>query len=139
MISKPDSRLYSLDYDWLWTNPPHNDGSPACLRVTLISEGEPVPTSDFSPETRSVRELVDAWLQTLSFEEPDLWGEGGWAARVIRSDEASTARAGENSVELELWSAGEDVADGIEAATRSLYEGVLRGTDVQVTYEQLPR
>ena len=42
-------------------------------------------------------------------------------------------------VVLELWSAGEDVADGIQAGTESLYEGVLHGSDVQVAYEQLPR
>lgn len=168
-----ETRLYELDYDWLWRNPPHNDGSPARIRVRLyrnsIDEGEAgsatdsqlnsgtVAASDFTPtgstppsestpitppdsepnvsvppsNQASVQALVDGWLQTLSFEEPDLWGQGGWATRVLCSEE--------NLVVLDLWSAGEDVADGIEAATRSLYESVLRGTDVQVDYEQLPR
>lgn len=190
-----DDRLYRPDYDWLWRNPPHNDGSPARIRVRLysnsIDEGEagsatdsrpssgtvapsdftptgstspsdstPITPSDSEPNVNvppsnsepkvsappsdsesnvsvppsnqaSVQTLVDSWLQTLSFEEPDLWGQGGWATRVLSSEE--------NVVVLDLWSAGEDVADGIEAATRSLYESVLRGTDVQVDYEQLPR
>lgn len=179
-----DDRLYRPDYDWLWRNPPHNDGSPARIRARLyrnsIGEGEAgsttdsrpnsytVAPSDFTPtgstppsdatpitpsnsdptvsvppsnsepnvsvppsNQASVQTLVDSWLQTLSFEKPDLWGQGGWATHVLSSEE--------NQVVLDLWSAGEDVADGIEAATRSLYESVLRRTDVQVDYEQLPR
>ncbi|WP_072341970.1 hypothetical protein [Actinomyces urinae] len=119
-----DDRLYEPDYDWLWTYPPHNDGSEARLRIVL-------QRADDGSADSSLLDLVHSWLDTLLVFEESTWGAGGWAVRLVyeRSDR----------VLLELWSAGEDVADGLQAGTESLFAGVLQDTDVQVTYEQLPR
>ncbi|MDO5048850.1 MAG: hypothetical protein Q4D87_03095 [Actinomycetaceae bacterium] len=127
-----NERLYSLDYDWLWAAPPHNDGSEARLRVflkwTLIDSSddayEGVPGGPLG-------KVVRDWLGSLPYSDGGIWGEGGWAASIIKEDS--------DGVVLDIWSAGEDVADGIEAGTLSLFEGVLRAHPVDVRYEQLPR
>lgn len=119
-----DERLYEPDYDWLWTYPPHNDGSEARLRITLQG-------ADDGATNSSLPDLVHNWLDTLLVFEESTWGAGGWAVRIVSE--------ADDQVVLELWSAGEDVADGLQAGTESLFEGVLQDTDLQVTYEQLPR
>lgn len=50
-------------------------------------------------------------------------------------------RPGDNCADrvcLDLSSGGEDVLDGIEAATAEAYEQVIRNTDLLVSWEQLP-
>lgn len=134
-----DERLYQLDYAWLWDDPPHNSGPEARLRVRLSAKGDreldlrerPEPgQSDLEPD---VSALVHHWLDSLSDSEPPIWGEAGWATTIV------SEQPGANAVVLDLWSAGEDVADGIHDATRSFYNGVLRDQPVSVVYEQLPR
>lgn len=90
----PNTQRYQMDYDWLWTQPPHNDGTPATVRVTITGKG--------------ARRAVDKWLDQL---QPDSRGMGGWTVRDVSTS---------TQVILEITSAGEDVADGIEWGTDSL-------------------
>ncbi|MDO5033986.1 MAG: hypothetical protein Q4E01_01155 [Actinomycetaceae bacterium] len=127
-----DERLYRLDYDWLWSKPPHNDGSVAKLRVILEASSkidEEVPSA--AGLQLSLQNVVREWLESLPYSAPPVWGAGGWAASVVEEEP--------RRVVVEVWSAGEDVADGIEDAARSLYDAVLQGRAVSAVYEQVPR
>ncbi len=82
---RPDPRLYRVDYDWLWTNPPHNDGSPATLRIHLQAAAAPgtrlidrkrkhVPAGD-SPEGLETR--IRSWWKSLDSDDSGIRGGGG--------------------------------------------------------------
>lgn len=93
------AKKYVMDYDWLWTRPPHNDGTSATVRLTVRGAGA----------GRAVR----AWLDRLAAENDGFSGRGGWGARLHECllDDAV----------VDLVSGGEDVADGIEDATDEAY------------------
>ncbi|QOR47564.1 FMN-binding negative transcriptional regulator [Trueperella pecoris] len=131
-----DSRRYALDFDWLWTNPPHNDGSPAILRL-ILTDGQ----------TTTARVAADAWLATLTEFEDGQRGRGGWAVYDVvgmgSDDGAGADSAGAEGecgqVVLDLISGGEDVLDGIDSAATEAYENLIAGTDLGVEWVQLPR
>ncbi|WP_406712943.1 FMN-binding negative transcriptional regulator [Trueperella pyogenes] len=125
---REDSRRYTVDYDWLWTNPPHNDGSPAVLRL-ILTDGP----------TTSARAAAEAWLATLTEFGDGRRGSGGWAVDVVKMADKATCQGAHGDVVLDLISGGEDVADGIDAAATEAYEQVIAGSDLGVTWEQLPR
>ncbi|QOQ38036.1 hypothetical protein [Trueperella pecoris] len=120
MTASHDPRKYSVDYDWLWTRPPHNDGTPATVRLTL-TDGRGSRAHD----------AVDAWLASLGPAEDGMYGQAGWV--VVEKERRR------RSVVLEITSGGEDVADGIDDGTDAAYRAVIEGTDLEVTWEQLPR
>lgn len=93
---------YRVNLDWLWGTPPGNDGTPATVRAALF--GNDAHTS------------AEAWLRTLSADEDGRRGEGGWGAELVNSDDTSGPAL------VDITSAGEDVADGIEDGTKNLYE-----------------
>ncbi|MDY5403553.1 MAG: FMN-binding negative transcriptional regulator [Trueperella sp.] len=118
---KEDPRRYVVDYNWLWVDPPSNDGTPAVLRLVLTD----------GIRTRA-RVAADAWLAGLP-SDGRMRGSGGWAVREARECPHSGAFV------VELISAGEDVADGIEAAAEDAYANLIAGTDLGARWEQLPR
>lgn len=130
-------RRYRLDYDWLWTDPPHNDGTPATVRL-VVADGKRIKAAA----------AVEAWLASLPKLGENTYGRGGWTVRLVRtpseeekSDGVTEKRPGDNCADrvcLDLSSGGEDVLDGIEAATAEAYEQVIRNTDLSVSWEQLP-
>lgn len=93
---------YRVNLDWLWGTPPGNDGTPATVRAALF--GVDAHTS------------AEAWLRTLSADEGGRRGEGGWGAELVNPDDTSGPAL------VDITSAGEDVADGIEDGTQNLYE-----------------
>lgn len=115
-----DPRRYVLDYDWLWNNPPHNDGTPAAVRMTVGdgAEGE-------------ARPAVEAWLSSLPSIAAGFYGRDGWATRIVQFRPQTAV--------LEIISGGEDVLEGIDAGTYEAYDQMVRGTDLTVLWEQLPR
>lgn len=115
-----DPREYVVDYDWLWTNPPHNDGAPATVRLA-VTDGE----------RDQAQPLVDKWLATLERDPAGNYVCGGWGVRVATRDDAH--------VTLDITSGGEDVADGIQDGTESAFEYLGNGTDLDLQWEQLPR
>ncbi|CAM3851014.1 hypothetical protein [Corynebacterium frankenforstense] len=121
----PDERRYEVDYDWLWTNPPHNDGTPATVRMT-VTDGR----------RDAAAPAVEAWLGTLT-PSGDAFVCGGWVARVIERHGSRGDAPGR--VVVDLTSGGEDVADGIQDATEQAYAHLGEATDLGLTWEQLPR
>lgn len=121
----PDERRYEVDYDWLWTNPPHNDGTPATVRMT-VTDGR----------RDAAAPAVTAWLETLT-PSGDAFVCGGWVARVIERHGVRGDAPGR--VVLNLTSGGEDVADGIQDATEQAYAHLGEDTDLGLSWEQLPR
>lgn len=120
MTSPRDPREYLVDYDWLWTRPPHNDGTPATLRLR-VTDGK----------CTSARERVDAWLAEIA--DPDgFHGSGGWAVSEVAAEDTG-------SVILLITSGGEDVADGIQDGSEEAFEHLGRGTDLGLAWTQLPR
>lgn len=109
---------YHMDYDWLWTRPPHNDGSLATVRLTVSGNG--------------ARRAVDGWFAQLPQDSAGVRGGGGWAVT-----EVSSAVDG-RTVVLDITSGGEDVADGIEWGTGQAFEA-LDGQGLTFTWENLPR
>lgn len=105
---------YVMDYDWLWTNEPHNDGSPATVLVSISGDG--------------AEKAVRSWLQKLAAESGGITGSGGWVAKL--------REAAEDRVVLALISGGEDVADGIYWATEEVGEVFAR---FELKWENLPR
>lgn len=93
---------YRVNLDWLWGTPPGNDGTPATVRAALF--GNDAHTS------------AEAWLRTLSADEDGRRGEGGWGAELVNPDDTTGPAL------VDITSAGEDVADGIEDGTQNLYE-----------------
>ena len=59
---------------------------------------------------------AEAWLRALSADEDGRRGEGGWGAEIANPDDTSDPAL------VDITSAGEDVADGIEDGTQNLYE-----------------
>ena len=113
-----------MNLDWLWGTPPGNDGTPATVRAVLF--GVDAHTS------------AEAWLRTLSADEDGRRGEGGWGA------ELANAGAADESAMVDITSAGEDVADGIEDGTESLYNFLAARADeldseLTVEWRELPR
>lgn len=108
------AKEYVMDYDWLWTRPPHNDGTSATVRVTVRGPG--------------AGRAAQAWMDELAAEHDGITGWGGWVARLrsVSLDDAV----------LDLVSGGEDVADGIDCATEEAFE-VLGDFDLE--WENLPR
>ena len=104
-----------MDYDWLWTQPPHNDGTPATVRVTITGKG--------------ARRAVDKWLDQLQPDSRGIRGMGGWTVSDVSTS---------TQVILEITSAGEDVADGIEWGTDSLFDA-LHPADLHFHWKNLPR
>ena len=121
----PESRRYEVDYDWLWTNPPHNDGTPATVRMT-VTDGR----------RNAAAPAVKAWLATLT-PSGDAFVCGGWVARVVERQKARSGAPGR--VVVGLTSGGEDVADGIQDATEQAYAHLGEGTDLGLAWKQLPR
>lgn len=115
-----DPRRYALDYDWLWNNPPHNDGRPATLRMT-VGDGA----------TDEARPAVEGWLSSLPSFAAGFYGWDGWAARIVQFRPQVAV--------LEIISGGEDVLEGIDAGAYEAYDQMIRGTDLTVLWEQLPR
>ena len=115
-----DPREYTVDYDWLWDNPPHNDGTPATVRLTVTNG-----------QRDDAARRVDAWLESLDSDGEGNYFSGGWGVREAARDDAQ--------VVLEITSGGEDVADGIEDGTQSAYDYLGEGTDLDLQWEQLPR
>lgn len=121
---KLDPRKYTVDYDWLWAKPPHNDGSPATVRARVSAGTEPSPSDPMLCPSRKIR----AWWESLTEFSETARGKGGWVAHIDAHEGV-----------VEITSGGEDVADGIQDGTESFFEGVINGTDFVVEYEQLPR
>lgn len=119
-MNSADPRRYALDYDWLWNSPPHNDGSPAAVRMT-IGDGA----------VDEARPAVEAWLSSLPSFAAGFYGGGGWATRIVQFRPETAV--------LEIISGGEDVLEGIDAGTHEAYDQMIRGTDLTVLWEQLPR
>lgn len=117
---EPDPRRYQVDLDWLWTQPPHNDGSPATVRLTV---------RDGVRDRACSR--VASWLSRLPADEQGLHGSGGWTVRIVETCA--------DTVTVDITSAGEDVADGIEAGTESAFDHLAPGTDLGLSWQQLPR
>ncbi|WP_454972712.1 hypothetical protein [Corynebacterium propinquum] len=92
---------YHVNLDWLWGMPPGNDGTPATVRAVVTGA--------------DACALATAWFESLPADEDGNRGAGGWGVRLARVDE--TARR----AVVEITSAGEDVADGIEDGTENLY------------------
>ncbi|MGV3153135.1 hypothetical protein ACEE62_00810 [Corynebacterium sp. 32222D000BW] len=112
------NREYQMDYDWLWDNPPHNDGTPATVRL-VVTDGE----------RDSAQAALAAFLDSLERTEDGAYVSGGWVA-AVRSQEPLT---------VDITSGGEDVADGIQDGTERAYEYFGRGTDLGLRWTQLPR
>ncbi|KTF04652.1 putative FMN-binding domain protein [Trueperella bernardiae] len=119
---KEDPRRYVVDYGWLWEEPPHNDGTPAVLRLVLTDGAE-----------TNARAAAEEWLAGLP-QDGGMPGRGGWAVKggVVECEHAG-------AVGLDLVSAGEDVADGISAAAEDAFANLIASTDLGVRWEQLPR
>lgn len=120
MTRSKDFRMYAVDYDWLWARPPHNDGTPATVRLTLTDGRRTI-----------ARDAVDAWFASVGASEGGVFGYAGW---VVVEKEAKPGR-----VVLEITSGGEDVADGIDDGTDTVYQEIIRDSDLGVKWEQLPR
>lgn len=112
------TQQYRMDYDWLWTRPPHNDGSLATVRLTVSGNG--------------ARRGVDKWFAQLPKDSGGVRGGGGWAVTEVSSAPDGTA------VVLDITSGGEDVADGIEWGTTHAFEA-LDGHGLTLSWENLPR
>ena len=114
---------YRVNLDWLWGTPPGNDGTPATVRAALF--GDDAHTS------------AEAWLRTLSADEDGRRGEGGWGAELVNPDDTTSPAL------VDITSAGEDVADGIEDGTQNLYEFLAeraaRADELSVEWRELPR
>lgn len=110
------SAAYDMDYDWLWAQPPGNDGTTATVRLTVRGA--------------DARRVVDAWLDSLPVDSQGLRGEAGWV--VERRD------AARNRVVVDITSGGEDVADGIYNGTTEAY-AALAPAGLDLTWLQLPR
>lgn len=108
------AKKYVMDYDWLWTRPPHNDGTSATVRLTVRGAG--------------AGQAAQAWMDELAAEHEGITGRGGWVARL--------RAASLDDAVVDLVSGGEDVADGIDWATEEAYE-VLGRFDLE--WENLPR
>lgn len=115
---EPNPNRYTMDYDWLWAQPPHNDGSLATVRLTVVGN--------------NARRAVDEWLATMPASENGVRGRGGWVVREI-----DCGRDTERVV-LDITSGGEDVADGIEWGSSEAFE-VLDEAGVVLSWENLPR
>ena len=81
---------------------------------------------------------AEAWLRTLSADEDGRRGEGGWGA------ELANAGAADEPAMVDITSAGEDVADGIEDGTQNLYNFLAARADeleseLTVEWRELPR
>ncbi|MFC5281589.1 hypothetical protein ACFPGO_06880 [Arcanobacterium canis] len=124
-----DKRRYHVDYDWLWTNPPHNDGTPATLRLT-VTDGE----------KSLARQAVDHWFSTLTLFPGGDRGQGGWAvSEVVPSPSQNDETTAKTSIVLDIIAGGEDVLDAIAQAAESAYTTMISGSDLVVTWQQLPR
>ncbi|MGV9197187.1 hypothetical protein ACTOVL_08365 [Arcanobacterium canis] len=124
-----DKRRYQLDYDWLWTNPPHNDGTPAVLRLTVTDGKESV-----------ARLAVERWFSTLTAFDEDSYGRGGWAVSEVTPPSSSDGETtAEKTIVLDIIAGGEDVLEAIDDAADSAYVTMISGTDLAVTWQQLPR
>ncbi len=122
---------YRVNLDWLWGTPPGNDGTPATVRAALFGN--------------DAHSSAEAWLRTLSADEDGRRGEGGWGAELVNPDDTTGPAL------VDITSAGEDVADGIEDGTQNLYEFLAervaraeRGetpgaSDLTVEWRELPR
>lgn len=115
----PPTSPWQLDLDWLWQTPPGNDGSPATLQVDV-----------FGPEAARA---ATAWLASLPLDNNGVRGRAGW-----RADPASQPDSVEHATLL-LTSAGEDVADGLEAAADDIYQALAAGHGLTVRWTPLPR
>ena len=81
---------------------------------------------------------AEAWLRTLSADEDGWRGEGGWGAELVNPDDTTGPAL------VDITSAGEDVADGIEDGTQNLYEFLATRADeldseLTVEWRELPR
>lgn len=119
---------YRVNLDWLWGTPPGNDGTPATVRAALF--GIDAHTS------------AEAWLRTLSADEDGRRGEGGWGAELANPTDTCGPAL------VDITSAGEDVADGIEDGTQNLYEFLAErakradipgASELTVEWHELPR
>lgn len=120
-----------MNLDWLWGTPPGNDGTPATVRAALFGN--------------DAHSSAEAWLRTLSADEDGRRGEGGWGAELVNPDDTTGPAL------VDITSAGEDVADGIEDGTQNLYEFLAervasaeRGetpgaSELTVEWRELPR
>lgn len=119
---------YRVNLDWLWGTPPGNDGTPATVRAALFGN--------------DAHSSAEAWLRTLSADEDGRRGEGGWGAELVNPDDTTSPAL------VDITSAGEDVADGIEDGTQNLYEFLVerakrvdipRASELTVEWRELPR
>lgn len=106
------SMRYEMDYDWL-----AND----------ISDSATVRLTVTGPHARSA---VMEWLEDLPADALGTRGRGGWMVKEVSA-------APEEAV-LDLTSGGQDVADGIEAATTEAHD-VLSALGCELEWEQRPR
>lgn len=115
-----NSDPYKVDYDWLWSRPPGNDGTPATLLLHLDGK-----TAEIA------RSSAARWLSTLAQDSAGIRGSGGW-----RADLYGLAA---NRVTLALTSGGEDVADGISDAADNAFAQLGAIPGLTLIWEQLPR
>lgn len=110
---------YQLDYDWLWNNPTGNDGSSATVLMHLTGE-QPLALA-----------CAAAWLTNLPKDSSGIRGQGGWRADLVAIDSGH--------IILSITSAGEDVAEGIEAGTQDAFHHLERFENLRIDWQQLPR
>lgn len=110
------SNEYVMDHDWL----DNTVDAPATVRLTVSGE--------------NARSAVQAWFDELATDQLGVRGRGGWMVQEV----TDVAKSSPNEVVVDITSGGEDVADGIEDATRDAYE-LFDAMGFVLTWENLPR
>ncbi|WIM67651.1 hypothetical protein QP027_11285 [Corynebacterium breve] len=110
------TKPYEVDYAWLATDAPGNDGSSATVRMTVTGD--------------SARQGVMTWFDDLPMDDLRVRGRDGWMVKEIQWNETK--------VIVDITSGGQHVADGIAAGTTEAFE-ILEPLGLDLTWEQLPR
>lgn len=110
------TKPYELDYSWLSTDAPDNDGSSATVRMTVTGD--------------NARQGVMTWFDDLPMDDLRVRGRDGWMVKEIQWNETK--------VIVDITSGGEVVADGIAAGTGEAFD-VLEPLGLNLEWEQLPR
>ncbi|MBW3068655.1 hypothetical protein CWT12_02340 [Actinomyces sp. 432] len=111
---KPDSKRYTVDYDWLWRR--EDPTARATLRL-VVSHRSP----------RLAARAVERLLARLPAGSGGTRGSGGWVVLPVPDDPCA----------LDIVSGGQDVADGIQSGADAIYDALIPLENLSLSWHEL--